>query len=70
MGASQVVPVVKTSPANAGDVRVLGLIPGLRRPPWGRKWQPTPVFLPGKSYRGAWWATVRETTESDTAEAT
>ena len=26
---------------------------------WRRKWQPTPVFLPGKSQgRGAWWAAV------------
>ena len=26
---------------------------------WRRKWQPTPVFLPGKSMdRGAWWAAV------------
>ena len=26
---------------------------------WRRPWQPTPVFLPGKSPdRGAWWATV------------
>ena len=26
---------------------------------WRRKWQPTPVFLPGQSHgRGAWWATV------------
>ena len=24
---------------------------------WRRKWQPTPVFLPGESQgRGAWWA--------------
>ena len=36
---------VKNSPANARDV---GLIPGLGRFPWRRKWQPTPVFLPGK----------------------
>ena len=29
--------------------------------PWRRKWQPTPVFLPGKSMdRGAWQATVHE----------
>ena len=28
--------------------------------PWRRKWQPTPVFLPGESTdRGAWRATVR-----------
>ena len=26
---------------------------------WRRKWQPTPVFLPGESRdRGAWWAAV------------
>ena len=34
-------------PANATD---MGLIPGLERSPGGRKWQPTPVFLPGKSH--------------------
>ena len=37
---------VKNPPANAGDV---GSIPLLGRFPWRRKWQPTPVFLPGKS---------------------
>jgi len=26
----------------------LGLIPGLRRSPWRREWQPTPIFLPGE----------------------
>ena len=39
--------VVKNPPANAGDA---GSIPGLGRSPWRRKWQPTPVFLPGKSH--------------------
>ena len=40
--------VVKNPPANTGDV---GLIPGSGRfVPWRRKWQPTPVFLPGKSH--------------------
>ena len=24
--------------------------PWVRKIPWGRKWQPTPVFLPGKSH--------------------
>ena len=40
--------------------------------PWRRKWQPTPVFLPGKSMdRGAWRATVHEVTkDSDTSERT
>ena len=28
----------------------MGSIPGSRRSPWRRKWQPTPVFLPGKSH--------------------
>ena len=32
--------------------------------PWRRKWQPTPVFLPGKSMdRGAWLATVHGVTK-------
>ena len=32
---------------NAKDV---GAIPVLKRSPWRRKWQPKPVFLPGKSH--------------------
>ena len=39
--------VVKNPPVNAGD---MGLIPGSEKIPWRRKWQPTPVFLPGKSH--------------------
>ena len=35
---------------NAYSARDLGLIPGSGRLPWRRKWQPTPVFLPGVSY--------------------
>ena len=42
--------VVKNPPDSAGDARDLGSIPGLGRFPWRRKWQPTPVFLPGKSH--------------------
>ena len=30
--------------------RKLRLDPWVRKIPWKRKWQPTPVFLPGKSY--------------------
>ena len=39
--------VVKNPPANAGETRH-----GLRvgKIPWRRKWEPTPVFLPGKSH--------------------
>ena len=39
--------VVKNPPASAGDS---GLIPGVRKMHWRRKWQPTPVFLSGKSH--------------------
>ena len=38
--------VGKESACSAGDP---GLIPGLGRFPWRRKWQPIPVFSPGKS---------------------
>ena len=38
---------VKTPACNAGDQ---GSIPGLGRFLWRRKWQPTPVFLPGESH--------------------
>ena len=42
--------VVKNPPANGGDVRDVGLIPGLGRFPWRRAQQPTPVCLPGESH--------------------
>ena len=41
--------MVKNPPANAGDVRDVGSIPGLGRSPRVRAWQPTPVFLLGES---------------------
>ena len=40
--------VVKNLPASAKDVKDTDLIPGLGRSPQRRKWQPTPVFLPGE----------------------
>ena len=42
--------VVKNLPANAGDARDAGSIHKLSNIPWRRKWQPTPVFLPGESH--------------------
>ena len=39
--------VVKNPPANAGDTRDMGLMLS-QEVPWRRKWQHTPVFLPGK----------------------
>ena len=49
-GASQVALGVKNLSANEGDIRDAGLVPGSGRSPWRRKWQPTPVFLPGKCH--------------------
>ena len=42
--------VVKNPLANAGDTRDAGSFPRSGRIPWRRKWQPTPVFLPGQSH--------------------
>ena len=45
---SQVALVVKNPPANSGNIR--GMNSGLRKFPWRRARQPTPVFLPGESH--------------------
>ena len=37
----------KEPPGNAGEMR-RGFDPWVRKIPWRRAWQPTPVFLPGK----------------------
>ena len=50
MLALWVVLVVKNPPANEEAIRDAGSIPEFRKIPWGRKWQPTPVFLPRKSH--------------------
>ena len=42
---------MKNLPANAGDTRDRGSDPWVGKIPWSRKWQPPPVFLPGKSRR-------------------
>ena len=42
--------MVKNPPASAGDVKDAGSIPGIGKVPRSRKWQPTLVFLPGKSH--------------------
>ena len=45
--------VVRNQFANAGKCERcerLGFNPWVRKIPWSRKWQPTPVFLPGESY--------------------
>ena len=54
--------VVKNPPANAGDVRDVGLIPGLGRSPGGGHSNPLPhSCLENPMDRGAWgggWPTV------------
>ena len=49
--------LVKNPPANAGDGRDSGSLPGsggfdpwVRKILWRRAWQPIPVFLPGESH--------------------
>ena len=59
-------------PANTGDARDLGLILGFDQEGNGRrKWQPTPVFLPGKSpgQRSLLGYSPWSHKESDTTEA-
>ena len=49
-----------------------GFDPWVRKIPWRRAWQPTPVFLPGESHgqRSLAGCSPWGRTESDTAEAT
>ena len=64
-GASQVVPVVKNPPANTGDVRVAGLIPGLRRSLGVGSGKTLQYSCQENSMdRGAWWATVHGVAKS------
>ena len=46
--ASQLALMVKDSPANAGDIKRHG--PWIRKIPWRRAWQPTPILLPGEPH--------------------
>ena len=41
-----------------------GFTSSVRKIPWSRKLQPTPVFLSGKFHRGAWWATTHGIAQS------
>ena len=59
--------VVKNTPANAGDVRDTGSIPGSGRSPGVGNCNPLQYScLENPLDRGAWWATVRGVAESDT----
>ena len=58
--------MVKNPPANAGDIRDVGSIPGSGRSPGGGNGNPLQVpFLPGNPKdRGAWWAIVHGVAKS------
>ena len=59
-------PVVKNPPANAGDIKDAGLIPGSGRYPG---WYGNPLqysCLQNPMSRGAWWATVHRVAKSQT----
>ena len=42
--------VVKNLPADTGDSEAVGLIPGVGKIPWRRKWQPSVVLLSDKPH--------------------
>ena len=63
--------MVENPPANAGDVRDVGLIPGSGRSPGGGHGNPLQCScLENLMDRGAWWTIVCGVTGSDTTEAT
>ena len=49
-GPSQVALVIKNPPATTGVMRCR-FDPWVRKIPWRKAWQPTPVFLPGESHK-------------------
>ena len=67
VNASQVELVVKNPPANAGDVRDKGLIPGSGRFPGEGNGYPLQYScLENPMDRGAWWVIVLRITKSQT----
>ena len=57
--------MVKNLPANEGDVRDMGLIPGWGRSPGGRHGNPLQYScLENLMDRGAWWVTVHGVAKS------
>ena len=63
--ASQVALVVKNPPANAGDIKDAGLVPGLGRYPGGEHGNPLQYScLENPMDRGAWLAIVHRVAKS------
>ena len=62
-------PVVKNLPANAGDARNAGSIPGLGRSPGAGKGKPLQYSrLENSMDRGTWWATVHGAAKNQTVQ--
>ena len=58
-GASQVALMVKNQPANAGDIKDSGSIPGCGRSPGGGHGNPLQCsYAENPMNRGTWWAPV------------
>ena len=67
--ASQVVLMVKNLPANAGDIRNVGLIPGSGRSPGGGNGNPLQYScLENPMDRGAWQVTVHGVTKTQLSD--
>ena len=63
--ASQVVKLIKNLPAQCRRHKRHRFSLWAGKIPWRRKWQPTPIFLPGKSHgRGVWQTTVHGVSKS------
>ena len=59
--------MVKNTPANGGEIRNVGLIPGSGRSPGGGHGNPLQYsYMENSMDRGAWW----DRKESDTTEVT
>ena len=66
MWASQVELVVRSQPANAGDIRATGSIPGSGRSPGGLDNQLQYSYLENPMDRRAWRATIHRVAKSRT----
>ena len=63
--------LLKNPPANAGDIKDSGSIPGSERSPGGGHGSPLQYScLEDLLDRGAWWVTVHRVAELDTTEVT
>ena len=61
--------MVKNLPANAGDIKDMGLMPKSGRSPGEGNGNPFQYSCLGNSMnRGAWWAIVHRVAESDTTD--